>query len=570
MRQSHWVFYPVAGRGNAPQVNDEIIDISDSDHDQPMLAHDNGIIDMTQLSDSDESTPPPSPSKSARKSVSSGSAGLLSMTVGLSDGVSSHSHSPLKVREVNGILEILDSDEDPSPSTSRIESSISPMYTIRLPRASIAGHETAQSPLETSDAQVIICIEHTPPLESPLSPKDDIEMDLDVSLSSPMISAEESDNSNHVRRAPHVDPHANTSSVLTNPESSSLKVIYYPHETIQSLGPAAAETSAGSLSDASTSAHGLLSVIPIGTHISVPGQLASPTPTTVHSPDPAAVAPPLPSLLLSHEGVVVEPSSRHSAGTPAGSSPHTVASHTASDPIWSLNPEQVIYPLRRPFLPQIRTDPSVPLRPAVNAVDVGTPHHGPDGLFKHVLQRPDLSQTRRLSNLASCNTIYAQSSKSAPSPVQKNIGVAHDNRPASISSGIRTDGAQCFLAPGTEIQTTIETEQVSTHSRDRVSKRELPVTLPYSQHRPLSQGVSNQACDPGNVIDLTLDDDDGTQHHPMESVPESVLHGARRLVSLLAAETDSISVQGENHDVSDMVMCQSFASYYSMISFGLR
>jgi len=217
------------------------------------------------------------------------------------------------------------------------------MYTIRLPRASIAGHETAQSPIETFNAQVIIGIEHTPPLEFPLSPKDDIEMDLDVSLSSPMISAEESDNINHVRSGspPHVDPHTSTSSVLTNPESSSLKVIYSPHETIQSLGPAAAETSAGSLSDASTSAHGLLSVILIGAHISVPGQLASPAPTTVHSPDPAAgpVAPPLPSLLLSHARVVVEPSSRHSAGTPAGSSPHTVASHTASQPIWSPNPE---------------------------------------------------------------------------------------------------------------------------------------------------------------------------------------------------------------------------------------
>jgi len=107
---------------------------------------------MTQLGDSDESTTTPSPSKSARKPMSSGHPRSLSMRGGIPrSSASAYSHSssaalPPKVREVDGIVEILDSDEEnASPplkeSASRIESSKSPIVAIHLPSASIKGND---------------------------------------------------------------------------------------------------------------------------------------------------------------------------------------------------------------------------------------------------------------------------------------------------------------------------------------------------------------------------------------------------------------------------------------------
>jgi hypothetical protein len=49
------------------------------------------------------------------------------------------------------------------------------------------------------------------------------------------------------------------------------------------------------------------------------------------------------------------------------------------------NSAGAVSPLRRPFLSQIHTEPSVPPRPAANTIDWGLHHHGPDGLFKHIV-----------------------------------------------------------------------------------------------------------------------------------------------------------------------------------------
>lgn len=71
---------------------------------------------MTQLDDTDESTPAPSPSKSVHNSISSARMHSHSRMSGI-PGAGAYLHSHLavpspRVKEVNGVFEILDSDEE--------------------------------------------------------------------------------------------------------------------------------------------------------------------------------------------------------------------------------------------------------------------------------------------------------------------------------------------------------------------------------------------------------------------------------------------------------------------------
>lgn len=491
-----------------PQVDGEMIDLSDVDHNQPMVADDNGIIDMTQLGDSDEATPAPTPSKSVRKSGPSNptrpvyAGGIPRPPAGICS--QAHSSNP-QIREVNGVFEILDSDEEePSPPlrTSEInaDSSATPLRS-----ALIAGNKTARSPLDSLEPEIVDAVEDIPTLEF-LPSQNNMEIHLEANPCSPVIFSERNSKNNSMRNgSPFDGDHpAPTAMLLANSDSIPLQHIQSLDEIMKS--PVAVETSNPSNQPASIEpssnmpmiAPGLVPVLAADPVVSVPS-------SNFQSPMHQSVeAPSIDSL------------------------PHPVVPQTVSDLIRPPNPVLVVF----------RTDPSVPPRPAANAIDWGPRHHGPDGLglFKHVLRRSGPSQNRCIFDLAAPSAV-----PTTPSPSFSKSGITFAQL-VGVNSDERAEEAQPSFTAEAEVQTTIETDVVGAHvARHLKDKESITTRGPYRTPDGESlKDVIIQAYKPLNIMDL-IPDDDGKQHHPVETVPENVLHGARWLDNLLAMERDPIA-----------------------------
>jgi hypothetical protein len=507
-----------------------VIDLSDSDDNQPMVADDSGIIDMTQLDDSDESPPAPSSSKSVHKSISCSHSRISGMP-GSSAGASSRANlavSPSRVKEVNGVFEILDSDDEDANSPSRastghVESFESPIGTVLPLSSSIAGKEVGSS-FDTFEP-LVNAVEHTPPLEFPPSPQNDMGMDVDLDPLPPVILVEENINSD-IREGSLlvVDPLA----VSANAESLSPPQVVEFTGKPRSPGPVAVNNTR-SFSSPPASAVGT----PDNTEPSAPSPPITPS---LHSPILATD-----SVVSSLPRLAAQELSIHLSPLTSSSLPRIDTFQMASDPI--LPPDSVHAESLscRPFITQIRIDPSVPPRPAANAIDLGPRQHGPDGLFRHVLKRPGLSQNSSLSYPTTSKNLLARTPECA-SRTPEEIGMIVDKISASVNSSDQKDGAPSTLPTEGEVQAMIETDSVSAHPVYQSSDKGSPgATDPYR-----SQNVIVQPNRPREVIDLTLssDEDDEEKNendqwdHQVDTIPASVLQGARWLDALLAMEHD--------------------------------
>jgi hypothetical protein len=513
-----------------------VIDLSDSDDNQPMLADNNGIIDMTQLDDSGESTPAPSPSKSVRKSIAcphSRASGMPGSSAGASSCGNLAVPSP-RVKEVNGVFEILDSDdEDANPpsraSTGHVEPFESPIGTVPPPSSSIAGKEVIRSPFDTFEPRLINAVEHTPPLEFPPSPQSDIGMDVDIDPLPPVISVEENISNGIQEESPLI---VDLCAVSANTGSLSPRDVESTRKT-RSPGPVAIDNTR-SFSSPPASAIVLLSATPNNTEPPAPTPLISPS---LYSPTLATdfVISSLPRLAAEELTI------RHSPPTSASLPPIDTSQMASDPPPDSAHAESL---LRRPFVSQIRIDPSVPPHPAANAIDWGPRQHGPDGLFRHVLKRPGLYQNHSLSYPTTSKNLLARTPECASSRTPEEIGMIVEKISASVNSSDQKDGAPSALPTGGEVQATIETDSVSAHPAYQSSDKGSPGAMdPYR-----SQDVIVQPDRPREVIDLTLsdDEDDDEEHdndrwdHQVDTIPASVLQGARWLDALLAMEDDIV------------------------------
>jgi hypothetical protein len=167
-----------------------------------------------------------------------------------------------------------------------------------------------------------------------------------------------------------------------------------------------------------------------------------------------------------------------------------------------------------------------------------------------------------------------QNSKVTSSSSLEELGMTVDKLLASVSSVKETLRGQTRLTVGAGVQTTIESESVGAYAGRQVSEKGSPVTTgPYRSPDGQSlKDVINQAYKPREIIDLTLDDDeddDDDDDDPVDAIPASVLHGARRLYALLAMESDAIQPergQGEIPSSATLGFRADALSYNSMIS----
>jgi hypothetical protein len=238
-----------------------------------------------------------------------------------------------------------------------------------------------------------------------------------------------------------------------------------------------------------------------------------------------------------HSSIRTPPPRESTTQTPE---PSPVIYQTLTTPA---SPATASPPIRPSFLFQMRTEPSVPPRPAANAIDRGMRIHSPGSLFGPILAKPSLSKVRSLVKSASSSNTLAKGVEGSQSTT---LTTAHP---------IIVNEAQTSAPTGTRMQAEVFTVAAAAAANvrrsaekgaaDDVRKKEGPsLVIPVPYRSPEGQSlldVINQAYNPAFKrppihIDLTLDD---SVEEP--SVPERVRRNAKLLEQFMASADE-----GEN------------------------